>query len=276
MLDKIDKDRLNKELLAMKLKALEMAASTGSNGAHIGGGFSAMEIMAVLLDSANLQPDDFKKRDRIILSKGHGSLALFTGLWQKGFITDEEIATFDNNGSEFFAHPHRNISKGIDFSGGSLGLGISYAIGVALACKMNNRTNRVFAILGDGECDEGIVWEALMSASHYDLDNLTVIVDNNGLQVDGNNKDVMNLEDLNLKFSAFGFHCITVDGHNIEELASAFLNKAVNKPLAIIARTRKANGISFLENTKQSHHCSLTSKKYQQAVSEIKEAYGVE
>lgn len=271
----IDKERLQQQCLSMKLKALEMTASTGSNGAHIGGGLSLVEIMAVLYAKANFAPDKGSERDRLILSKGHGALALYTALWQKGAISEDELLYFDKNGSELFGHPHRDINKGIEFSGGSLGLGLSYAVGVAISCRKKGLNNRIYAILGDGECNEGIVWEALMAASNFDLSNLTVIIDKNGYQLDGETKDIMNSESLAAKFQAFGFEVREIDGHSLEQIADA-LSENANGPLAIIANTVKANGISFLMNTKQSHHTSLSSKKYQQAVAEIKQAYGVE
>lgn len=270
-----DIDNIKSKCLQMKLKALEMAASTGSNGAHIGGAFSLMEIMAVLMDNVNLKVDNPENRDRIILSKGHGALALYTALWQNGVISDEELLSFDKNGTEFFGHPHRDITKFIEFSGGSLGLGLSYSVGVALACKFRGLNNRIYAIVGDGECDEGLVWEALMAASNFSLSNLTVIVDKNGWQLDGPTVEVMNSSDLREKFKSFGFDCKEINGHSIQEISEA-LYPVSNKPLAVIANTIKANGISFLENNKSSHHCSLSSKKYEQAINEIKQAYGVE
>lgn len=272
----MDINNLNRQCFDMKLKTLEMTASTGSSGAHIGGGLSAIEMMAVLYEAANLSPSYGEERDRLILSKGHGSLALFTALWQKGLMTDEELMTFDNNGSEFFAHPHRNLQKGIEFSGGSLGLGMSYAVGVALACKRKGLKNHVFVILGDGECNEGIVWEALMSAANFKLDNLMVIVDKNGYQVDGATEEVMNSGSLKDKFEAFGFDTVEIEGHSLEELAENITKKCSNKPRALIANTVKAHGVSFLENTKHAHHTGLTKNKYDQAVKEIKQAYGVE
>ncbi|MCF0220119.1 MAG: transketolase [Muribaculaceae bacterium] len=262
-----------KECLTMKLKALEMALSTGSNGSHIGGGFSAMEILAALYSVANVKDMNSEARDRIIVSKGHGVLALYTALWQHGFITEEELLTFDTNGTKFHGHAHRRIEKGIEFSGGSLGLGISYAVGVAMACKRKGLNNKVYVLVGDGECDEGIVWEALMSISHHKLDNIVVIVDRNKYQLDGPVAEIMNNASLEAKFEAFGFNVDVVDGHNIDQLLEAY-KKDCEGPRAIIADTVKAHGISFLENNKMSHHCSLTKKKYEAAVEEIKNAYG--
>lgn len=263
--------RLEQQCYEMKLKALELAQST-SFGAHIGGGFSAMEIMTALYDVANISSMDDPSRDRIIMSKGHGVLALYTALWKKGYISDEELATFETDGTQFHGHAHKNTEKGIEFSGGSLGLGLSYAVGVAKACKMKGYDNTIYVILGDGEMDEGIVWESLMSINHFKLDNMVIIVDKNSYQLDGPTEEIMGLSSIEKKMEAFGLDVETVDGHSIEELLKV-LPKTTVKPRAIVANTIKAHGISFLENNKVSHQCVLTKKKYEQAVEEIKSAY---
>lgn len=256
----------------MKLKALEMALGTGSNGSHIGGAFSAMEIFAALYDIANIDMHS-ESRDRIIVSKGHCVLAYYTALWQKGLLTEDELATFDKNGTSFHGHPHRDLKYGIEFSGGSLGLGLSYAVGVALACKRNGLKNRIYVIVGDGECDEGIVWESLMSISNYKLNNITIIVDRNGYQLDGPTTEIMNQYALEDKMRTFGYDVDVVNGHSIEELYNTLSSKTESSRV-IIANTVKANGISFLVNNKMSHHAVLTPKKYTQALEEIKSYYG--
>ncbi|MBO7562770.1 MAG: transketolase [Bacteroidales bacterium] len=258
----------------MKLKALEMTQGSAF-GSHIGGGFSAMEIMASIYAVAQIPSMEDPGRDRVIVSKGHCTLAYFTALWKKGFLSEEDLACFEADGSSYYAHAFRNLAKGIEFSGGSLGLGVSFAAGVARACKEKNLENRVFVVVGDGELNEGMVWEALMSAGEMKLDNLTVIVDRNGYQVDGPTEEVMDLSPLEKKFEAFGFEACTIDGHSLGELVDA-LSKRSSSPRAIIAKTIKAHGISFLENNKMSHHCVLSKKKYEQAVQEIKAAYGAE
>jgi transketolase len=263
--------RLEKQCYEMKLKALELAQST-SFGAHIGGGFSAMEIMATLYEIANIPSMKDASRDRIIISKGHGVLALYTALWKKGYITDDELATFETDGTQFYGHPHRNLDKGIEFSGGSLGLGLSYAVGVAKACKLKGLDNSVYVLLGDGEMDEGIIWESLMSISHFQLDNIVVILDKNGYQLDGPTAEIMGLSSIEKKLEAFGLDVEIVDGHSIIELLMA-LSKKTGKPRVIVANTIKAHGISFLENNKLSHQCVLSKKKYEMAVEEIKSAY---
>lgn len=263
--------RLEQQCYEMKLKALELAQST-SFGAHIGGGFSAMEIMTALYEVVNITSMKDPSRDRIIMSKGHGVLALYTALWKKGYISDEELATFETDGTQFHGHAHKNIEKGIEFSGGSLGLGLSYAVGVAKACKMKGFDNTMYVILGDGEMDEGIVWESLMSINHFKLDNIVIIVDKNDYQLDGPTDEIMDLFSIEKKLEAFGLDVETVNGHSIEELIKV-LPKKTGNPRAIVANTIKAHGISFLENNKMSHQCVLTKKKYEQAVEEITSAY---
>ena len=264
-------ERLKRQCFEMKLKALDMALST-SFGAHIGGGFSAMEIMACLYEVTNIPSMHDVNRDRIIVSKGHGVLAYYTALWKKGFMTEEDLSTFETDGTQFHGHPHRNMDKGIEFSGGSLGLGLSYAVGVAKACKLKGIDNTIYVLLGDGEMDEGIVWESLMSISHFGLDNMVIVVDKNNYQLDGPTDEIMGLFSLENKLQAFGLDVETVDGHSIEALIPS-LSRKTGKPRAIVANTIKAHGISFLENNKMSHQGILSKKKYEKAVEEIRNAY---
>lgn len=266
--------QLQKQCLEMKLKALDMALASGSFGSHIGGAFSSMELLTSLFDIADIKGKD-ESRDRIIISKGHSVLSLYTVLWQKGLLSDDDLGSYDQNGTHLHGHPNRDLSRGIEFSAGSLGLGISYAVGVAIACKRKNLSNRVFCIVGDGECDEGIVWEAIQTATQLNLDNLTIIVDSNGYQLDGPTAEIMNQSKMADKLKAFGFDVVEVNGHDIEALLKVLPARA-DKPQAFIARTIKAHGISFLENNKMSHHCSLTKKKYQQAVEDIRKSYGLD
>lgn len=267
----MDIQKLKRDCYEMKLMALDMAATT-SFGAHIGGGFSAMEILTSLYAVANIPSMQDESRDRIIVSKGHGVLALYTALWKKGLMTDEDLNTFETDGTQFHGHAHRNIEKGIEFSGGSLGLGISYAVGVAKACKLKGLDNKIYVLLGDGEMNEGIVWESLMSITQFGLDNIVLIIDRNGYQLDGPTSEIMNLSPLESKLKSFGYVTDTVDGHSLEALLEVF-SKKTKGPRAITADTIKGNGISFLINNKMSHQCVLGKKKYEQAVNEIKEAY---
>lgn len=269
-------DKINGQCREMKVKTLELAASTGKKGAHIGGAFSIMEIIATFLNLTGFPAkDDDGDRDRLILSKGHGALALYTGLWQSGVMSEDELEGFDKNGTGLYGHPHFNPDKGLDFSAGSLGLGMSFAVGTALAMKRKSSKKRVYVILGDGECNEGIVWEALMSAAAFKLSNLTVIVDKNKWQLDGATDEILDTCDLARKFDAFGFDTVEIDGHDISEIAVALSKDSEsNRPRAIIANTVKANGISFLMNSKESHFCPLTEKKLQIAINEINASYG--
>ena len=265
-------EEIKRKCQEMKFKALEMALSTGSNGSHIGGAFSAMEIFATLYAVANIKDMQDVRRDRIIVSKGHSVLAYYTALWKLGFIKEDDLFSFDKNGTNFHGHPHRNLSFGIEFSAGSLGLGISYATGVAIASKQKKLDNKIYVILGDGECNEGIVWEALMSISNFHLNNIVIIVDRNGYQLDGQTNEIMNLCSLEKKFDAFGFDVDVVNGHSVEELYDSFM-KSSDTARVIVADTIKANGISFLMNNKIAHHCVLSPKKYEQAVEDIKAMY---
>ena len=251
----------------MRKRILELAMKAGSKGAHLGGSLSLVEILNVLYSQElNFDPKD-KKRDRIIMSKGHGALALYCMLEKKGIISKEEADTFEQNGTSLFAHAKRNIEKGIEFSGGSLSLGLSFAVGVALSCK--GLGNHIYVILGDGECDEGLVWESTMTAAHYGLDNMTIIVDCNGLQSDGFTKDIMDSRSLEEKFKAFGCRVCSVDGHSEAELREAFGAISEGTPKVVIAHTVKGKGVSFLENQPNSHHFILKDEQYQQAIKEV-------
>lgn len=255
----------------MRLKALEIAFKSGKNGAHLGGGLSAIEIFAVLygriLNICPNNPMDIN-RDRLIVSKGHCVLAYYTALYEKGLISEQELKNFEVNGGYFHGHAMRNPMKGIEFSGGSLSMGMSYAVGVAYACKKRSMKNRVYVIIGDGECDEGLIWESAMSAAHYNLDNLVVIVDNNRLQYDGLTQDVMNQYSLASKFRAFGFDVSEVDGHDCNMLEQS-LGVISDKPRCLIANTIKGKGISFMEGKKEWHHSTLSEHLYNQAKMEV-------
>lgn len=255
----------------LRLKALEMAFKSGRNGSHLGGGLSAIEIFATLYgcimhyDANN--PED-ENRDRLIVSKGHCVLAYYPALKLAGYISQEDLDSFETDGSHFHGHALRNLKNGIEFSGGSLSMGMSFAVGEALACKKKGLKNRIFVIVGDGECDEGLIWEAAMSASNFKLNNLTVIVDCNKLQYDGPTKEIMDNSPLVEKFNAFGFDSYEVDGHNCDQLRQA-LNRVGNRPICVIADTIKGKGVSFMENQREWHHHTLTEEQYKQAVKEV-------
>ncbi len=255
---------------AMRLRIIELTYNAGNKGAHLGGSLSSVEIFATLYKAIlKIDFSDFEKRDRLILSKGHAAMAQYCALESIGILTKEETDTFEDNGSHFVSHSKRDILKGLEFSGGSLGLGISYAAGVALSCKSKGYQNQIYVILGDGECNEGIVWEALMFAKHYNLTNLTVIVDHNHLQSDGFIEEVIDTESLKGKFNAFGFNAVEVDGHSPIELLKAFGQRDLSRPNAIIAETVKGKGVSFMENKYNWHHNVLSESKYNKAILEL-------
>lgn len=255
----------------VRLRILELSLIAGKNGAHVGGSLSSVELFATLYHSV-LRRNSAKlaERDRLIVSKGHSALALYCSLETVGLLQREEVESFERNGSLFCAHAKRDVEKGIEFSGGSLSLGISYAVGVALACKAKSLDSHVYVLVGDGECNEGLLWEALMSASNFKLNNLTIIVDRNGLQSDGFAKDVMDMSPLKEKFAAFGFQTSVINGHCVEDLLNAFSNKNPQTPNAIIANTVKGKGVSFMENDPSWHHGVLTEKLYRLAVEELR------
>lgn len=255
----------------IRKSVIDMAFAAGKNGSHIGPALSTVEIFAALYGKVLKFDTKFPNadnRDRVIISKGHCVLAYYSALYYAGFISKEDLKSFETNGSHFHGHAMRNLANGIEFSGGSLSMGMSFAVGVALACKKKNLHNRVFVLVGDGECDEGLIWEAAMSASHYHLDNLTVIVDQNKLQYDGKTTEVMNHDDLAQKFQAFGFDTVKVDGHDPYKLAIAF-EKTSDKPICVIADTIKGKGISFMEGIKTWHHSVLNEQQYKKAKEEL-------
>ncbi len=259
----------------MRIKCIYLTHKAGKNGGHMGGALSSMEIFASLYGGvANVNPSNSQSasRDRIIVSKGHCVLSYFTALNKAGFVDDELLETFEINGTTLHGHPNRNLDRGIEFSAGSLGLGISFAVGVAKSCLLNGINNRIFVILGDGECNEGIVWESLAFASHHNLYNLTVILDRNRLQLDAPTSSICNMESFEKKFEAFNFLVDTVDGHNVADLCNALV-KRYDKPNVVIADTVKGKGVSFLENNPACHHYVLNDKQYKQAMEE--NGYGV-
>ena len=259
----------------MRKNALAMALSAGNNGAHLGSGLSIIEIMAVLyggIMKLDPQNPEWVDRDRFVLSKGHGTLGYYTALAESGLITSDELGAFEENGGYLPGQPTMNMEKGIEFSTGSLGLGLSLGIGVALAGRKQNKDYSVYVLMGDGECNEGSVWEAAMAASHFKLDNLIVIIDYNKMQSDGASHTVLDMGDLEAKWASFGFNAVTVDGHNIVEMYNAFKivsNKKSGKPPVIIANTIKGKGVSFMENNNEWHHNRLVQSQYQAALAEL-------
>lgn len=231
---------------------------TESKSGHPGGSLSAVEILTYLyfkemnINHSNLEEKD---RDYFVLSKGHGAPVLYSVLAEKGFIPKEELMTLRKIGSRLQGHPDSKKIKAIDVSTGSLGQGISNAVGLALGSKINKDKNRIYTLLGDGELQEGLVWEAAMSASHFKLNNLVAFIDHNKLQIDGKNDDVMTIKPLDEKFNSFGWNVVVIDGHSFEEIESALTNarNSEDRPTVIIANTIKGKGISFMENKAEWH-----------------------
>lgn len=246
---------------------------SGKSG-HPGGSLSCADILTVLyFNQMNINPSEptSPARDRFVLSKGHASPALYSTLAERGYFDKKELLTFRGIDSILQGHPDMKHIPGVDMSTGSLGQGLSAANGMAMSSKLNGDGFRVYCLVGDGEIEEGQIWEAAMSAAHYKLDNLCVIVDNNNLQIDGEITEVMSSYPINLKFESFGFNVINVDGHSIEELIDAF-NKAKvvkGKPTAIIAKTVKGKGISFMENQVGWHGKAPNEEQYNQAIEEL-------
>jgi transketolase len=239
---------------------------------HPGGSLSAADILSVLyFDEMDVDPEDPGRagRDRFVLSKGHAAPVLYAALAERGFFPKEELLKLRKLGALLQGHPNIK-TPGVEMSTGSLGQGFSAAVGMALASRMDGG-GRVYALLGDGELEEGLVWEAAMSAAHYKLDNLCAVIDWNGLQIDGENDEVMTVRPVDEKFRAFGFHALVIDGQSIPEIKEAFAKARAckGKPTAIVAKTVKGKGVSFMENSGDWHHNRLTQALYEQALSEI-------
>ena len=246
---------------------------TASSG-HPGGSLSVTDVLTVLyFNQMNINPNVPKDedRDRLVLSKGHCCPALYATLANRGFFDKSLLKEFRKLGSILQGHPDMKKIPGIDMSSGSLGQGLSAANGMALAAKLDGKNYRVYCIVEDGEIQEGQVWEAAMSASHYKLDNLCLIVDNNNLQIDGNVSDVMGVEPIDEKFKSFGFETIVIDGNNIQEIIEAFekAKQIKGKPTAIIAKTIKGKGVSYMENKAGWHGKAPNQEEYEQAMKEL-------
>lgn len=241
---------------------------------HPGGALSSADILTCLYFSElRIDPKSPKmpERDRFVLSKGHSCPGLYSALAHRGFFSTDELVGFRHLGSFLQGHPDMKNIDGVDMSAGSLGQGFSSACGMALAGKMDNKDYRVYTLIGDGESQEGQVWEAVMFASHYKLDNLCLIIDNNGLQIDGKVEEVMNNMPYEPKLEAFGWNVISIDGHNIEQILSAFeqAKSVKGKPTAIVAKTIKGKGVSFMENNVGWHGKAPNDDEYAQAIQDL-------
>ena len=260
--------------LAKTVRGDIVSMLTESCSGHPGGSLSAADILTTLFfGEMNIDPKNPKDadRDRFVLSKGHAAPVLYSVLARRGYFPVEELSTLRKIGSRLQGHPSMKCLPGIDMSTGSLGQGISVAVGMSLAGKIDNKDYRVYALLGDGELEEGQVWEAAMSAAHYKLDNLTAFIDFNGLQIDGDITKVMNPSPIDKKFEAFGWNVLVIDGHDIDEILNA-IEKAKNckgKPTVVICNTIKGKGVSFMENRASWHGTAPNKEQCKQALAEI-------
>ncbi len=267
------KSREELEALAKRIRLgiVQMTYQSGLKGAHLGGSMSVADILAVLYGEVlhydtrhPLAPD----RDRVILSKAHAAVALYAALHEAGFLTKDEIDHAMQGDSPFFEHPRMDPAHGIEFSGGSLGQGLSLGMGTALGLKKKGISAKVYVILGDGECDEGQVWEAAAAVAHFGLTNVTVIVDDNGLQFDGRKEEILKAGDPAARWASLGYDVTVTDGHDTEALRNALLAES-DKPRVILAKTVKGKGVRFAENEVTWHTGRLTDDLYQEAIREI-------
>lgn len=256
----------------MRRKILDIS-HTCNMSAHLGGGLSMVDLTATLYgDVMNYDKSNpsWDGRDRFILSKGHGVLGYFSALVVNGVISEEVFSTFQTNESDLIAHPVMNLALGIESSNGSLGQGLSLAVGMALAAKKRGQKHHIYVLLGDGECNEGSVWEAAMSAAQFKLDNLTAIVDYNRLQSDGAGADIIDYIHFEEKWRSFGWNVCSLDGHDIPAIHHAFTQCTVaDKPKVLVAHTIKGKGVKFMENNNDWHHNRLTKPFYEQALLEL-------
>ena len=256
----------------IRRSALEMVYRATSG--HIGGSFSICELLGVLyFNEMRIDPaqPQCPERDRLVLSKGHCTPALYSALAYRGYFPMEELATFRDAYGHLSGHAEMRHVKGVDMSTGSLGQGISAAVGMALAGKLDEKAYRVYAILGDGEIEEGQVWEAAMAAGNYKLDNLCAIVDNNNIQIDGTIEEIMSPYPIDRKFEAFGWHVVRCDGHDARSIAAAFAEarQTAGRPTMILAKTVKGKGVSFMENSCHWHGNDPDAQQYEAAAAEL-------
>ncbi len=261
-------------LQAAKIRRTALEAINAAQSGHVGGSFSVADILTVLyFEKMNIDPKNPKDpdRDRFVLSKGHCTPTMYATLALKGYFPVEDLKTFRNVDSYLSGHVDMPKVPGVDMSAGSLGQGLSAAIGMAIAGKVDKKDYRVYAALGDGEIQEGQIWEAAMAAGNYGLDNLTVFVDNNNLQIDGTIEEVMSPYPIDEKFRAFKWNVITIDGHDYAQIADAIdaAKEAKGRPTMIVAKTVKGKGVSFMENNVKFHGSTPTAEQFEQAFKEL-------
>ena len=271
-------EKLSLQKTACKIRMGIIESTHAAKCGHPGGSLSATEMFTYLyFKEMNIDPANPKwaGRDRFVLSKGHTAPGLYATLANRGFFPVEDLLTLRKTDSYLQGHPNMNMVPGVDMSTGSLGQGVSTAVGMALAAKHTGKANRVYSLLGDGEIQEGQVWEACMAAAHYKLDNMCIVVDNNGLQIDGNISDVMSPYPIVEKLEAFGFHVEAIDGHDFDaiEAALAAARQVKGKPTAIVMKTIKGKDVSYMENNAGWHGKAPNAAEYEQAMTELKAIY---
>lgn len=268
-------DKIRELADKIRISVIETGFSAGRKGAHFGGSLSCIEILACLYGGImdfDAEKPDKESRDVLLLSKGHAALALYAALAHAEYFPVEDLKCFEQDGSELPGHPVMNMERGIEISSGSLGMGIGFGIGMALGCNRKGVNQHIFVLMGDGECDEGTVWEGAMAASAFHLDSVVIIVDKNGIQCDGTTEEIMDSMNLSEKFKSFGFEVYETAGHDIPVLYDTFREAIASrngKPKAIIADTVKGKGISFMENKPEWHHNALSEKQYREAMLEL-------
>lgn len=272
-------DKIKLARIAAEIRKGALTAVYSASSGHPGGSLGIADILAYLyFEEMNVDPKNPKDpdRDRFVLSKGHTSPALYATLAERGFFPKEDLKTFRHKDSYLQGHPDMKHIPGVDMSTGSLGLGISAACGMALSAKISEKKYRVWTILGDGESEEGQVWEAAMFAAHYGLNNLCAFVDFNGLQIDGPVTEVMNPTPLDKKFEAFGWNVITIDGHDFDQIEKAVnVAKTSSNPTAVIAKTIKGKGVSYMENAVSWHGSAPNKEQYELGMKELEAAEAV-
>ena len=265
---------LKKLAYILRKDVIDMIWHCDSQSGHFGGSLSAAEIITVLYwHILDISPENPKRpdRDRVVFSKGHSAPIIYSALAERGYFPMEQLHTYRNVNSILQGHPDANKTPGLDTSSGSLGQGLSVALGMALACRNNGLSYNVYAVLSDGEMHEGMVWEAFMAAAHYNVANLTVFIDYNRMHVTDTTENVMELEPLEDKIRSFGWACVMVDGHDIESILAAYKVRKVysSQPFAIICRTVKGKGVSFMENSTAWHSATINEEQYNEAIKQL-------
>lgn len=265
---------LHRMAIRMRRRILEMALGVGSASSHIAPGLSITDIMAVLYGAVlHVDPQNptWPERDRFILSKGHGAMAWYAALAEAGFLSEEDIRTFGKNNSDLTTHPVHLPKKGIEYASGTLGMGLGLGVGIALAARKKNLSYQTYVLIGDGESNEGSVWEAVMAGAQFGLGSLTAIIDVNLMQSDGKSASIMNMGSHEDKWRAFGWESISAKGNDVSDLLQAFsmTRKEPEKPRVVIAYTVKGKGISFMEHNNEWHHNRLSKAQYDSAIAEL-------